>query len=85
VARAIPRPDLRRLVPGRREWTRAFAAGLAFSMLLTAGLTAMAAWQCGVICPADIADNAMLSFAAGFLGLGPIAAYGRRNQPDASS
>lgn len=62
----------------KREVLRAFAAGTAFAVVLTAGFTAMAAWECGGICLPEVADNAMLSFAAGFVGLGPVAAYGGR-------
>jgi hypothetical protein len=38
----------------------------------------MAAWQCGGVCLPEIIDNAMLAFAAGIIGLGPVAAYGGR-------
>ena len=62
----------------KREMLRALAAGTAFGVVLTAGFTAMAAWECGGICLSEVADNAMLSFAAGIFGLGPVAAYGRR-------
>jgi hypothetical protein len=57
---------------------RALAAGTAFGVILTAGFAAMAAWQCGGVCLPEVIDNAMLSFGAGILGLGPVAAYGRR-------
>ncbi|MBX9823504.1 MAG: hypothetical protein K2Y27_00775 [Xanthobacteraceae bacterium] len=63
----------------KRDLFRALAAGTAFAVFLTAGFTAMAAWQCGGVCLPEVVDNAMLSFAAGILGLGPVAAYGRRD------
>ncbi|MBX9841097.1 MAG: hypothetical protein K2Z80_04735 [Xanthobacteraceae bacterium] len=68
----------RALALTRREVARALAAGLTFGAVLTAGFTAMAAWQCGGVCLPEVVDNAVLSFAAGILGLGPVAAYGGR-------
>jgi hypothetical protein len=78
VASALPAHVRSRLAPTKRDVFRALAAGLAFGAVLTAGFTAMAAWQCGGVCLPEVIDNAMLSFAAGVLGLGPVAAYGRR-------
>jgi hypothetical protein len=75
---AFRQSERRTLALTRREIGRALAAGAAFSVVLTTGFTAMAAWQCGGICLPEIADNAMLSFAAGVFGLGPVAAYGGR-------
>ena len=72
-------PNFRsRIALTKREALRALAAGLAFGVVLTTGFAAMAAWQCGGVCLPEVIDNAMLSFAAGILGLGPVAAYGRR-------
>ena len=71
-------PGQRALALTKRDIFRALAAGLAFGAILTTGFTAMAAWQCGGVCLPEVIDNAMLSFAAGILGLGPVAAYGRR-------
>jgi len=51
---------------------------LAFCVILTTGFAAMSAWQCGGVCLPETIDNAMLSLAAGILGLGPVAAYGGR-------
>jgi hypothetical protein len=45
---------------------------------MTAGLTAMAAVQCGGVCLPEIAINGALSLAAGIAGIGPVAAYGGR-------
>jgi hypothetical protein len=78
VASALPAPGRSRLVLTKREVLRALAAGMAFGVVLTAGFTAMAAWQCGGVCLPEVVDNAVLSLAAGIFGLGPVAAYGRR-------
>ena len=77
ATRALPN-FCSRIALTQREALRALAAGLAFGAVLTAGFAAMAAWQCGGVCLPEVIDNAMLSFAAGILGLGPVAAYGRR-------
>jgi hypothetical protein len=78
VASALPASGRSRFALTKREVLRALAAGTAFGVVLTAGFTAMAAWQCGGVCLPEIVDNAMLSLAAGIFGLGPVAAYGRR-------
>jgi hypothetical protein len=62
----------------RRDIARGAAAGAAFCIILTAGFAAMSAWQCGGVCLPETVDNAMLSLAAGLLGLGSVAAYGGR-------
>jgi len=62
----------------RRDIARGVAAGVAFCVILTTGFAAMSAWQCGGVCLPETVDNAMLSLAAGILGLGPVAAYGGR-------
>ena len=78
VAATLPATHRSRFALTKPQALRALAAGLAFGAILTAGFTAMAAWQCGGVCLPEVLDNAMLSFAAGILGLGPVAAYGRR-------
>jgi hypothetical protein len=62
----------------KRDVLRGAAAGFAFCIILTAGFAAMSAWQCGGVCLPEVVDNAMLSLAAGLIGLGPLAAYGGR-------
>jgi len=62
----------------RQECLRGLIAGTAWGLALTAGLAAMTAWSCGGICLPEVAVNAGLSLAAGILGIGPVAAYGRR-------
>jgi hypothetical protein len=63
----------------RRDIARGAAAGVAFCVFLTTGFAAMAAWQCGGVCLPEVAGNAVLSLAAGLIGLGPVAAYGGRS------
>jgi hypothetical protein len=64
------------------DWRRGLIAGLAWGAALTLGLTAMTALSCGGVCLPEVAVNAGLSLIAGLLGIGPIAAYGRRqSQP----
>lgn len=57
---------------------RGVIAAASFCVMLTAGFAAMSAWQCGGVCLPEVAGNAVLSFAAGVLGLAPVAAYGGR-------
>ncbi|WP_157100390.1 hypothetical protein [Rhodoplanes sp. Z2-YC6860] len=71
-------PGLHALRLTKREVMRGTLAGVAFCIVLTAGFAAMSAWQCGGVCLPETLDNAMLSLAAGLLGLGPVAAYGGR-------
>jgi hypothetical protein len=54
------------------------AAPRAWGLILTAGLTAMTAWQCGAVCLPEVMENALLSIAGGILSVGAVAAYGRR-------
>jgi hypothetical protein len=62
----------------KRDCLRGVLAGSVWGLALTAGLTAVTAWSCGGICLPEVATNAGLSVAAGILGIGPVAAYGRR-------
>ena len=78
VASALPASGRSRFALTKREPLRALAAGTAIGVVLTAGFTAMAAWQCGSVCLPEVVDNAVLSLAAGIVGIGPVAAYGRR-------
>jgi hypothetical protein len=78
VMSALPASGRPPLALTKREILRALAAGTAFGVLVTAGFTAMAAWQCGGICLPEVVDNAVLSIAAGIFGLGPVAICGRR-------
>jgi len=67
-----------RLALTRRDIARGLAAGAAFGLILTTGFAAMSAWECGGVCLPEVAGNAVLSLAAGLIGLGPVAAYGGR-------
>ncbi len=67
-----------RLTLTRGDIARGLAASVAFCIILTSGFAAMSAWQCGGVCLPETVDNAMLSLAAGLIGLGPLAAYGGR-------
>ena len=78
VAAALNAFDWSRLRLTKRDWLRALVAGSAFGLLLTIGLAAMTAWQCGGICLPETAVNAVLSLTGGILGIGPVAAYGGR-------
>jgi hypothetical protein len=69
---------LQRLQLSRRDVLRGLAAGSAWALALTIGLAAATAWQCGGICLPEVFDNALLSLAAGLLGIGPVAAFGGR-------
>jgi hypothetical protein len=68
----------RRLRLTRAELARGLVAGGVWGLTMAAGLTAMSAWQCGVICLPEVAVNTALSLAAGILGIGPVVAFGRR-------
>lgn len=61
----------------RRSISRGLLAGLAWGILVAAGLTALAAWRCGVICLDTAAHTTLLSAATGILTIGPLVALGR--------
>jgi hypothetical protein len=73
---ALARFDWLRM--SKQDALRALAAGSAWGLMMTVGLTAMTAWSCGVVCLPEVAVNAGLSLASGILGIGPVAAYGGR-------
>jgi hypothetical protein len=62
----------------RSDLMRGLLTGSLWGVTLTAGLTAMAVWQCGGVCLPQLAVTAGLSLFSGIFGLGPLAAYGRR-------
>ncbi|MBM3528754.1 MAG: hypothetical protein FJX62_11735 [Alphaproteobacteria bacterium] len=76
TALAFATSDIRRLRLSRAALARGLVAGSVWGATMTVGLTALTAWQCGVICTPEVAVNAVLSFAAGIAGIGPVAAYG---------
>src|SRR5262249_46652825 len=62
----------------RRDLKRALLTGSIWGATLTVGLTAMSAWQCGGGSLLQVAVPAGLSLCCGIVGLGPLAACGRR-------
>ena len=54
----------------------ALAAGSAWGLVLTAGSTAIALHNCGMICPDDVAITAATSVGVGVLTIGPLALFG---------
>ncbi len=62
----------------RNAVTRMLAAGTAWGVALSVGLTALNAMQCGLPCPGDVAFTTAISVAAGVLTIGPIAAFHSR-------
>ena len=78
TAHALTRFDWSRLRLTKQDALRALVAGAAWGLMLTVGLTAVTAWSCGVVCLPEVAVNAGLSLAGGILGIGSVAAYGRR-------
>jgi hypothetical protein len=70
--------DWRKLRLTRNEALRMLMAGTAWGVAVSAGLTGMTFWNCGMICQHDLVVTTALSVAAGILAIGPLAAYGRR-------
>jgi hypothetical protein len=58
---------------------RGLIAGTAWGIVMGAILTAMTAWDCGVVCVPDAALNTAMSIAAGLCTIGPLAALGARS------
>jgi hypothetical protein len=78
IALALHRIDWSSLRLTRQDCMRGLAAGAAWAMLLTAGLSATSAWEYGGICVPEIFVTASLSLIGGILAIGPLAAYGGR-------
>jgi hypothetical protein len=76
---ALIRATLGRL--DARRVSRGFAAGIAWGVLVAAGLTALESWRCGAICLDSAAFTALLSAAIGIVTIGPLAAIGRPGRP----
>jgi hypothetical protein len=70
--------DWRKLRLTRNEALRMLIAGAAWGVAVSAGLTGMTFWNCGMICRHDLVVTTALSVAAGIIAIGPLAAYGRR-------
>ncbi len=56
---------------------RGVVAGTGWGIIVAAGLTAVEASQCGVICLDAAAFTALISSAVGIVTIGPLAALGR--------
>ena len=78
ISAALRQLEGSRLRPSNGDVRRALLAGAAWGLVFAAGWTAMTAWQCGGICVPEVAVTSALSLACGMLGIGPLAAYGRR-------
>ena len=68
----------RKLRLTRNDALRMLTAGTAWGVAVSAGLTGMTFWNCGMICQDDLVKTTALSIVAGILAIGPLAAYGRR-------
>lgn len=62
----------------RQALWRGLSAASAWGLIMGMGFAALEAWQCGGVCLQDAALTTMLSIGAGILGIGPVAAFGRR-------
>lgn len=62
----------------RHAVLRMLAAGTAWGLTFSAGLFALGAPQCALLCPGDLAATTAASVAAGILTIGPIAAFRSR-------
>ena len=80
TAPALIRPPLFARVDARGV-RRGLAAGAAWGLFVGAGLIAIEAQRCGVICFDDAALTLPASIALGFVSIGPLAALGRPARP----
>jgi hypothetical protein len=78
IATAFNKFEWRKLCLSRSEAQRMLIAGTAWGVAMTAALTGMTFWNCGMICQDDLIKTTALSIVAGILAIGPLAAYGRR-------
>jgi len=58
---------------------RVFAAGSAWGLTLSVGMTAIAFQNCGVVCLDDVAVTTATSVALGILTIGPLAIFRRQH------
>lgn len=70
--------DWQTLRLSKHDAVRMFIAGTVWGIAMSAGLAGMRWWNCGMICPDEIAFTTAISVAAGILAIGPIAAYTAR-------
>jgi hypothetical protein len=70
--------DWRRLRLTKSETLRLLAAGTAWGLATSAGLTGLMMWNHGVVCIDDVLTTTLVAVAGGLLTIGPIVAYARR-------
>ena len=56
---------------------RGLVAGTGWGLIVAAGLTAVEAWRCGVVCLDAAAFTALMASAVGIVTIGPLAALDR--------
>ena len=78
VAAALRRFDWQQLRPTQAEFVRMLAAGSAWGIAITSGITGMNLCNYGVVCLDEVAMAAAIAIPAGIFTIGPIAIYGRR-------
>jgi hypothetical protein len=57
---------------------RGLLSGLAWGLVMSAGLLGMAYAQCGLSCDLDVATTTAICVATGLVTIGPLAAFARR-------
>ena len=78
ITSALNKFEWQKLRLTRSEARRMLIAGTAWGAAMSAALTGMTFWNCGMICQDDLIRTTTLSVVAGILAIGPLAAYGRR-------
>jgi Mg/Co/Ni transporter MgtE len=71
-------PFFAALHPPRAALRRGLIAGSAWGIVMGVILTALGAWDCGVVCITDAALTTATAMAAGICTIGPLAAFGAR-------
>lgn len=56
---------------------RIIGAGSAWGLAMAAGFVGLALWNCGVVCPEDVALTTATLIATGIVTIGPLAAFGK--------
>jgi hypothetical protein len=59
---------------------RGLIAGSAWGVVMGAVLTAVTAWNCGIVCIPDVAVTIATAVVAGIATIGPLAAFGARTR-----
>ena len=63
----------------RKAMLRGLIAGGTWGIALSAGLTALTLWRCGVVCLDDVAFGTLLCVTTGLATIGPFAALAGRD------